>query len=227
MLDRLKRSPTTRHIPVHVISVDEMSRRGAALGAFAYLEKPVSHEALEGAFEQITTFLDRTGAQAAAGRGRRHGSARRIVELVGDGDDVEVTAVRTAEEALDALESDDFDCMVVDLILPGDDGIRLIEKVRAQGGARASCRSSSTPARISTPEDESALKKYAAVGDPEERGALARAPAQRDRAVPPPRREPAARTLQGGAGGEPAQRRPRSRAARCWSSTTTSATSSR
>ena len=76
LLDRLKRSPTTRHIPVHVISVDEMSRRGAALGAFAYLEKPVSHEALEGAFEHITTFLDRAGAQAAAGRGRRHRSAR-------------------------------------------------------------------------------------------------------------------------------------------------------
>src|SRR5262249_33218943 len=35
LLDRLKRSPTTRHIPVHVISIDEMSRRGAALGAFA------------------------------------------------------------------------------------------------------------------------------------------------------------------------------------------------
>src|SRR5262249_7197690 len=32
LLDRLKRSPTTRHIPVHVISIDEVSRRGAALG---------------------------------------------------------------------------------------------------------------------------------------------------------------------------------------------------
>ena len=42
VLDRLKRNPRTRHIPVHVISVDEASRRGAALGAFAYLEKPVS-----------------------------------------------------------------------------------------------------------------------------------------------------------------------------------------
>ena len=72
LLDRLKRSPTTRHIPVHVISVDEVSRRGAALGAFAYLEKPVSHEALEGAFEQIDDVPRSAGAQAAAGRGRRH-----------------------------------------------------------------------------------------------------------------------------------------------------------
>ena len=71
VLDRLKRNPGTRHIPVHVISVDELTRRGAALGAFAYLEKPVSREALQGAFQHISTFLDRSVRQSAAGRGRR------------------------------------------------------------------------------------------------------------------------------------------------------------
>ena len=72
LLDRLKRNPTTRHIPVHVISVDEVSRRGAALGAFAYLEKPVSREALEGALRAHHDLPRSAGAPAAAGRGRRH-----------------------------------------------------------------------------------------------------------------------------------------------------------
>jgi len=36
ILDRLKRNPRTRHIPVHVISIVEKSKRGAAMGAFAY-----------------------------------------------------------------------------------------------------------------------------------------------------------------------------------------------
>ena len=98
LLDRLKRSPTTRHIPVHVISVDEVSRRGAALGAFAYLEKPVSHEALESAFEQITTFLDRPVRKLLLVEDDDT-QRQTMVELVGDGDDVQVTAVRTAEEA--------------------------------------------------------------------------------------------------------------------------------
>src|SRR5262249_21646399 len=59
ILDRLKRNPRTRHIPVHVISVVEKSKRGASMGALAYLEKPVSTETLETAFRHITTFLDR------------------------------------------------------------------------------------------------------------------------------------------------------------------------
>src|SRR6185503_20128389 len=132
LLDRLKRSPTTRHIPVHVISVDEVSRRGAALGAFAYLEKPVSREALEGAFQQITTFLDRPVRKLLLVEDDDR-QRQSMVELVGEGEDVEVTAVRTAEEAAEALEAGDFDCLVVDLVLPGDDGIQFLDKVRANG----------------------------------------------------------------------------------------------
>src|SRR5213079_451619 len=109
LLDRLKRNPDTRHIPVHVISIDEVSRRGAALGAFAYLEKPVSREALEGAFEQMTTFLDRPVRKLllVEDDDKQRDS---IVELVGQGDDVQVTAVRTAEDAIAALDKDQFDC---------------------------------------------------------------------------------------------------------------------
>src|SRR5205823_11521050 len=59
VLDRLKRNPRTRHIPVHVISIVEKTRKGAAMGAFAYLEKPVSKEALEGAFTHISSFVNK------------------------------------------------------------------------------------------------------------------------------------------------------------------------
>src|SRR4029078_7646169 len=104
LLDRLKRTPSTRHIPVHVISIDEVSRRGAALGAFAYLEKPVSREALEGAFEQITTFLDRPVRRLLLIEDDDR-QRQPIVELIGGGNDLEITAVRTAEDAAAALEA--------------------------------------------------------------------------------------------------------------------------
>jgi signal transduction histidine kinase/CheY-like chemotaxis protein/HAMP domain-containing protein len=159
LLDRIKRNPATRHIPVHVISIDEVSRRGAALGAFAYLEKPVSREALEGAFEQMTTFLDRPVRRLLLVEDDDR-QRKTMVEMVGEGDDVEVTAVRSAEEAADALERGEFDCMVVDLVLPGDDGIQLLEKVRAKAGARQLPIIVYTGKDL-TPEDEEALKKYA------------------------------------------------------------------
>ncbi|HXU05818.1 MAG TPA: response regulator, partial [Polyangia bacterium] len=159
LLDRLKRNPTTRHIPVHVISIDEVSRRGAALGAFAYLEKPVSREALEGAFEQITTFIDRPVRRLLLVEDDDN-QRQSIVELVGTGDDVQVTAVQTAEDAMTALDSGDFDCLVVDLVLPGDDGIQFLEKVRARETSRELPVIVYTGKDL-TPEDDEALRKVA------------------------------------------------------------------
>jgi CheY-like chemotaxis protein len=52
------------------------------------------------------------------------------VELVGGGDDVEVVAVASSEEALGELESRYFDCMVLDLKLPSMTGFSLLEQVK-------------------------------------------------------------------------------------------------
>src|SRR5947208_16984664 len=59
ILDRLKHDPTTPHIPVHVITGDENRRRGLALGAMTYLEKSVSRDGLNTAFETVDDSLRR------------------------------------------------------------------------------------------------------------------------------------------------------------------------
>ena len=125
VLDRLKRSPETRHIPVHIISVQDDLDRGLSLGAFACLQKPVSREALEAAFANIRAFLEREVRDLLVVEDdpdQRGG----ILELIGDSD-VRTTAVGTAREALDAVQAGRFDCMVLDLRLPDMDGLKLIE----------------------------------------------------------------------------------------------------
>ena len=47
LLDRLKHDPTTRHIPVHVISGLDEERRGLHNGALGFLHKPVTQEDLK------------------------------------------------------------------------------------------------------------------------------------------------------------------------------------
>jgi DNA-binding response OmpR family regulator len=42
VLDRLKRDPSTRHIPVHVISALRERERALRQGAISYLNKPVT-----------------------------------------------------------------------------------------------------------------------------------------------------------------------------------------
>ena len=59
VLDRLKRHPATRHIPVHIVSGVGELRPALAAGAAAYLEKPATLEALDEVFRGIESFIDR------------------------------------------------------------------------------------------------------------------------------------------------------------------------
>ncbi|MGZ4377385.1 MAG: HAMP domain-containing protein, partial [Gaiellaceae bacterium] len=50
VLDRLKRMPQTRHIPVHIVSATDRPQHALRAGAVAVLEKPVSKAELDDAF---------------------------------------------------------------------------------------------------------------------------------------------------------------------------------
>jgi CheY-like chemotaxis protein len=58
-----------------------------------------------------------------------------IVELIGD-DDLEITTVSTGAEALSALHTRPFDCMVLDLRLPDISGFELLAQVQQEPDVR-------------------------------------------------------------------------------------------
>ncbi|HTO96874.1 MAG TPA: response regulator, partial [Myxococcales bacterium] len=130
ILDKLKRNPRTRHIPVHVISIVEKSKKGASMGAFAWMEKPVSKEALEGAFTHMSTFVDKKVKKLLVVEDDAL-QQKSICELL-NGEDVEVVAVAGGREALGKLEGGDFDTLVLDLLLPNEDGTRLLEEIKGR-----------------------------------------------------------------------------------------------
>ncbi|MFL5429450.1 MAG: response regulator, partial [Myxococcales bacterium] len=129
ILDRLKRNPRTRHIPVHVISIVEKSQKGAAMGAFSYLEKPVSKEALEGSISHIAQYVDKKVKNLLLVEDDQP-QANSMVELIGEGEDLKITVARTGAEAIDALEKGGVDCVVLDLVLEDVDGGQLLEKIK-------------------------------------------------------------------------------------------------
>src|SRR5688572_19069747 len=58
VLNNLKLDPTTRHIPVQMLSVEEQRQHGLSHGAFSYLVKPATTEDLEGALDRIKTYVE-------------------------------------------------------------------------------------------------------------------------------------------------------------------------
>ena len=114
VLDRLKHHPNTRHIPVHIISGVERRQQGLKPGAIAYLEKPVSKEALDEAFARISSFIDDVPKHLLVVEDDET-QRKAIVELIAH-EDVEITAVDSAEKRAERTASDKhFDCMVLDL----------------------------------------------------------------------------------------------------------------
>ncbi|MDQ3557652.1 MAG: response regulator, partial [Pseudomonadota bacterium] len=135
LLDLFKREPRTRHVPIHVISVDEQRKRGLRAGAFGFLEKPVDRDAIMDALGKTREFINRPVRQLLVVEDDE-GQRSSIAALIGNGD-VHVRSVGTAEEALQALADDRFDCAVVDLGLPDRPGMELIEQIRQNETGRA------------------------------------------------------------------------------------------
>jgi CheY-like chemotaxis protein len=160
ILDRLKRSPRTRHIPVHVISVLDREQGGGSIKAFAYLEKPVTKEALEGALIHMSDFIQRSARFLLLVEDDDR-QASSIAELFADDEDVLISVANSGKEALDALETNEFDCLVLDLLLPDADGVGLLEEIKLQDRYRDLPVVVYTNRELSLAEEEH-LKRYAA-----------------------------------------------------------------
>ncbi len=131
VLDRLKRHPATRHIPVHIVSGIDEHQPALLAGAAAFVRKPATLEQINEVFGGIETFIDRDVRRLLVVDDDET-QRQSIIELVGSDGDVEIVAVGSSEDALAALEAEQpFDCMVLDLKLPKMTGFALLEKVKS------------------------------------------------------------------------------------------------
>jgi CheY-like chemotaxis protein/signal transduction histidine kinase/HAMP domain-containing protein len=128
VLNHLKQDPSTRHIPVQMLTLDEDRQHGLSRGAFSFITKPTTHEGLDAAFSRIKEYAkphlkrllvveDNPAEQLS------------IRELLGH-DDIDVSLVATGSEALERISEEAFDCMVLDLRLPDMSGFDVLEHLR-------------------------------------------------------------------------------------------------
>jgi HAMP domain-containing protein/signal transduction histidine kinase/CheY-like chemotaxis protein len=134
IIDRLKHEPSTRHIPIHVISIDEDRRRGLSLGAASYLEKGIDRQQLVEVFKRVKEMIARHDRTLLVVEGDEN-QRKRLAELI-EAPDVQTTFVASGEEALAALRNTRFDCVVVDLNLADMSGIDFVTRLQQQPQGR-------------------------------------------------------------------------------------------
>ena len=127
VLERLKENPVTRHIPVHIVSVEDRKEAALQMGAIGYATKPTTREDLKEVFGRLEAKLAQKVKRIllVEDDARQRESVSRLIEDV----DVEITAVEFGEKALELLRHTVFDCMIIDLKLPDMDGHELLERM--------------------------------------------------------------------------------------------------
>ncbi|MGV3481093.1 MAG: response regulator [Sphingobium sp.] len=129
VLDRIKRDVRTRHIPVHVVSVDDASQAALSSGAIGYLFKPVKREQLVEMLEGLEARMaQRMRRVLVVEDDAQQAESVRLLLASRDGEPVEG---HSAAQCFERLGEQTFDCMVLDLNLPDASGLDLLDRLSA------------------------------------------------------------------------------------------------
>jgi CheY-like chemotaxis protein/signal transduction histidine kinase len=129
VLETLKDNPKTRHIPVHIISIKDVTLDAIRKGAVGQLTKPVTREALEEAFGKLETIFNKQIKELLVVEDDtklRNG----LVKLFHDSD-IHIDQAATGNEAINAIRSRTYDCVILDLGLPDMTGFQVLRRLEA------------------------------------------------------------------------------------------------
>jgi CheY-like chemotaxis protein len=134
VLSHLKQDPETRHIPVQVLSVEEERVHGLGHGAFAYMIKPATMEALGATFSRLLDFTKPRRKRLLLVEDNAI-EQQGLCTLLGH-PDVDIVTADSGEQAWLELTQRRFDCAVLDLRLPDMTGFQLLERMREDAELR-------------------------------------------------------------------------------------------
>jgi CheY-like chemotaxis protein len=134
VLNQLKQNPATRHIPVQILTVEEERQYSLERGAYAFMNKPATTDELATALQRIRQFAAANVRDLLVVEDDP-AEQLSIAELLGF-DDITITAAGSGREALEAMRSKQFDCVVLDLRLPDVSGFELLAEIQADATLR-------------------------------------------------------------------------------------------
>ncbi|MFA5957917.1 HAMP domain-containing protein [Hyphomicrobium sp.] len=134
VLSQLKHNPLTRHIPVQVLTLDDDRHHGLARGAYSFLTKPLESRQLKEALRKIGAFSASTTKRLLI---IEDDQAERlsISTLLKEGD-VEILMAVDGQSAINMLQLESIDCVVLDLKLPDMSGFEILEHMSRQDTMR-------------------------------------------------------------------------------------------
>ena len=127
VLDRLKENTKTRHIPVHVMSVEDYSKVVYQMGAIGFTHKPAKIEEFKNAFGKLEAKFSQKMNRVLIVEDDE--LQRESISLIIADETTDMTMVESAQEAMIELQKTVFDCIIMDINLPDMSCSELLEQM--------------------------------------------------------------------------------------------------
>lgn len=158
VLEALKNNPTTRHIPVHIMSSYEVKKESLLKGAIDFINKPVAFEQLNTIFDKIEFVLSKKDKKVLIIE-ENYKHAKALAYYLSTYN-VQTAINQTIQDSIQSLKKDDIHCAILDIGASDTNYETLLEKVKKSEGLENLPVILFTGKSISMPE-EFKLRKYA------------------------------------------------------------------
>jgi len=127
VLDILKGDTMLRHIPVHIMSVENDHSNALKTGALTFLQKPITTDQIDSVLKKIEIYHKRKIKKLLVVEDDEN--MRTIIRNLIENDGVEIIDCDNSHQVIELMKTDIFDCIVLDLNLPDIQGIDLLKEL--------------------------------------------------------------------------------------------------
>ncbi len=128
VLDLFKNDINFRHIPIHLISGEENRLLAMQRGARSFQLKPLKTGALNDLFSDIVQYNERKKKRLLIVEDNELDSSH-VARILDNGDAMGIEIADAGLKALELIRENDYDCIIVDYMLPDIGGLELVTEI--------------------------------------------------------------------------------------------------
>ena len=158
VMDELKSTTATRHIPVHMMSSLKAKQESLMKGAVDFINKPVAMEEMNKVFRKIEETIRKSSQKVLiVEENARHASA---LSYFLSSYDIRLSVENNVEDSVKALYADKVDCVILDIAAFRGKEYEIVESIKSNEGLENLPIIIFTEHSLSTSE-ELKIKQYA------------------------------------------------------------------
>jgi signal transduction histidine kinase/DNA-binding response OmpR family regulator len=128
VMEELKSNPSTRPIPVHIMSSQQVKKESIFKGAIDFISKPVAFEQMQEVFRKIENTINKEKKKVLIiEENSKHAQALAyFLETF----DVNAQISDSIHNGIDTLQQKDVDCVILDMGIPDEQAYALLEQMK-------------------------------------------------------------------------------------------------